>query len=72
MPKYEITVEEFGRYVTKIDADDEKDARVKALKELSTYGTGDWLPVNIGTGENWLPVYINKFVILNVDKLKGV
>ena len=61
MPKYEITVEEFGRYVTKIDADDEKDARVKALKELSTYGTGDWLPV-----------YNNKFVILNVDKLKRV
>ena len=61
MPKYEITVEKMCRYVSKIDADDEKDARVKAIKELSTYGTGDWLPV-----------YNNKFVILNIDKLKGV
>lgn len=59
MPKYEITVEELGRYVTKIDANDEKDARVKALKELSTYGTGDWLPV-----------YTNKFIIKNIDKQK--
>ena len=58
MPKYEITIQESGRYIKTIDADDLKDAHVKALKELRTYGTGDWMPV-----EN------NNFIILNIDEL---
>ena len=41
-----------------IDADNLKDAHIKALKELRTYGTGDWMPV-----EN------NNFIILNIDEL---
>ena len=58
MPKYEITIQESGRYTKTIDADDLKDAHLKALKELRTYGTGDWMPV-----EN------NNFIILNIDEL---
>ena len=58
MPKYEITIQESGRYSKIIDADNLDDASIKALKELRTYGTGDWMPV-----EN------NKFIILNVDEL---
>jgi len=58
MPKYEITTQESGKYIKTIDADNLKDAQVKALKELCTYGTGDWMPV-----EN------NKFIVLNVDEL---
>ena len=58
MPKYEITIQESGRYSKIIDADDLKDAHLKALKELRTYGTGDWMPV-----EN------NNFIILNIDEL---
>lgn len=45
MPKYEITIQESGRYTKTIDADDLKDAHLKALKELRTYGTGDWMPI---------------------------
>ena len=58
MPKYEITIQESGRYNKTIDADNLKDAHIKALKELRTYGTGDWMPV-----EN------NNFIILNIDEL---
>ena len=58
MPKYEITIQESGRYIKTIDADNLKDAHLKALKELRTYGTGDWMPV-----EN------NNFIILNIDEL---
>ena len=58
MPKYEITIQESGRYTKTIDADDLKDVHLKALKELRTYGTGDWMPV-----EN------NNFIILNIDEL---
>ena len=58
MPKYEITIQESGRYTKTIDADDLKDSHLKALKELRTYGTGDWMPV-----EN------NNFIILNIDEL---
>ena len=58
MPKYEITIQESGRYTKTIDADDLKDAHVKALKELRTYGTGDWMPI-----------YQNSFTILNIDEL---
>ena len=58
MPKYEITIQESGRYIKTIDADNLKDAHIKALKELRTYGTGDWMPV-----EN------NNFIILNIDEL---
>ena len=58
MPKYEITIQESGRYSKIIDADNLDDANIKALKELRTYGTGDWMPV-----EN------NNFIILNIDEL---
>jgi hypothetical protein len=58
MPKFKITTQEFGRYSKTIDADDLKDAHIKALKELRTYGTGDWMPV-----QN------NNFIILNIDEL---
>jgi hypothetical protein len=58
MPKFEITTQESGRYSKTIDADNLKDAHIKALKELRTYGTGDWMPV-----EN------NNFIILNIDEL---
>lgn len=58
MPKYEITTQESGRYIKTINADNLKDAHLKALKELRTYGTGDWMPV-----EN------NNFIILNIDEL---
>lgn len=58
MPKYEITTQESGKYIKTIDADNLKDAHLKALKELRTYGTGDWMPV-----EN------NNFIILNIDEL---
>lgn len=58
MPKYEITIQESGRYIKTVDADNLKDAHLKALKELRTYGTGDWMPV-----EN------NNFIILNIDEL---
>jgi len=58
MPKFEITTQESGRYSKTIDADNLKDAHFKALKELRTYGTGDWMPV-----EN------NNFIILNIDEL---
>lgn len=58
MPKYEITVQESGRYIKTIDADNLKDAHLKALKELRTYGTGDWMPIEH-----------NNFIILNIDEL---
>ena len=58
MPKFEITTQESGRYFKTIDADNVDDAYIKALKELRTYGTGDWMPV-----EN------NNFIILNIDEL---
>ena len=45
MPKYEITIQESGRYSKIIDADNLDDASIKALKELRTYGTGDWMPL---------------------------
>lgn len=58
MPKYEITVQESGRYTKTIDADNLKDVNLKALKELRTYGTGDWMPIEH-----------NNFIILNIDEL---
>jgi len=58
MPKFEITIQESGRYFKTIDADNPDDAHIKALKELRTYGTGDWMPI-----EN------NNFIILNIDEL---
>lgn len=58
MPKYEITIQESGRYSKIIDADNLDDASIKALKELRTYGTGDWMPI-----------YQNSFIILNIDEL---
>jgi uncharacterized protein involved in high-affinity Fe2+ transport len=58
MPKYEITIQESGRYSKIIDADNLNDASIKALKELRTYGTGDWMPI-----------YQNSFTILNIDEL---
>lgn len=58
MPKFEITTQESGRYSKIIDADNLNDASIKALKELRTYGTGDWMPI-----------YQNSFTILNIDEL---
>jgi len=58
MPRYEITIQESGRYSKIIDADNLNDASIKALKELRTYGTGDWMQI-----------YQNSFTILNIDEL---
>jgi len=58
MSKYKITIQESGRYSKIIDADNLDDANIKALKELRTYGTGDWMPI-----------YQNSFTILNIDEL---
>ena len=60
MPKYEITIQESGRYTKVLDADDDKDVVNKVKKELTTYGTGDWFPQTK-----------NSFVILNIDEIKG-